>query len=152
MAGRACVLHMLAGCINKRVGKPPDVSKPGAKQSLSTGVSETLHADWGGGIAWRTTDEHPEMVERLIVMGSAHPELFLKNMDAEQKKRRASISKHPDPRVCLVKRSACSAMKQRVMVAGVDDGHSAAGATSVSQAERLALQCGIHTAGRHFAH
>ena len=30
---------------------------------------------------------HPELVERLVTMASAHPELTMRNMDAEQSKR-----------------------------------------------------------------
>ncbi len=43
--------------------------------------------DWGGVIAWQTTMWHPELVERLVTMASAHPELTMRNMDAEQSRR-----------------------------------------------------------------
>ena len=36
---------------------------------------------------WRVAMWYPEVVEKLIVMAGPHPQLFLNNMDADQKKR-----------------------------------------------------------------
>ena len=44
-------------------------------------------ADWGGAIVWRVAMWHPEVIEKLIVMAGPHPNLFLSNMDADQKRR-----------------------------------------------------------------
>jgi pimeloyl-ACP methyl ester carboxylesterase len=46
-------------------------------------------ADWGGTIAWNTAIWYPEVVEKLITCCGAHPELYFRNMDADQKKRPA---------------------------------------------------------------
>ena len=46
-----------------------------------------LVADWGGAIVWRVAMWYPEVIEKLIVMAGPHPQLFQKNMDADQKKR-----------------------------------------------------------------
>ena len=44
-------------------------------------------ADWGGTIAWNTAIWYPEVVEKLVTCCGAHPELYFRNMDADQKKR-----------------------------------------------------------------
>ncbi len=44
-------------------------------------------ADWGGSIAWSTAIWYPEVVEKLVTCCGAHPELYFRNMDADQKKR-----------------------------------------------------------------
>ena len=46
---------------------------------------------------------HPEVVERLVSLATAHPELYRKNMDAEQTRMYAlSLSRSPNPRVCML--------------------------------------------------
>lgn len=49
-------------------------------------------ADWGGGIAWGVAAWYPQVVEKLVVMAAPHKELFLKNMDAAQKKKCVTIN------------------------------------------------------------
>ena len=44
-------------------------------------------ADWGGSIAWSTAIWYPEVVEKLVTCCGAHPELYFRNMDADQEKR-----------------------------------------------------------------
>ncbi len=46
-----------------------------------------LAADWGGAIVWRVAMWYPEVIEKLIVMAGPHPQLFQKNLDADQKKK-----------------------------------------------------------------
>ena len=46
-----------------------------------------LFTDWGGAIVWKVAAWYPEVVEKLVVMAGPHPKLFLKNMDAAQKKK-----------------------------------------------------------------
>lgn len=33
--------------------------------------------DWGGAIAWQTTAQHPELVDRLVILNCPHPQRFL---------------------------------------------------------------------------
>ena len=52
-----------------------------------THVRSHCPADWGGTIAWTTAITYPEVVEKLVTCCGAHPELYFRNMDADQKKR-----------------------------------------------------------------
>ncbi len=47
-------------------------------------------ADWGGAIVWRVAMWYPEVIEKLVVMAGPHPNLFMTNMDADQKRRCAT--------------------------------------------------------------
>lgn len=38
--------------------------------------------DWGGGIAWATALERPELVERLVVVNCPHPAIFLRRLSS----------------------------------------------------------------------
>ncbi len=44
-------------------------------------------SDWGGAIVWRVAMWYPEVIEKLVVMAGPHPNLFMSNMDADQKRR-----------------------------------------------------------------
>ncbi|MBW4575926.1 MAG: alpha/beta hydrolase [Aphanothece sp. CMT-3BRIN-NPC111] len=46
--------------------------------------------DWGGAIAWNFAYDHPEMVERLIILNLPHPALFAKGLRTPQQLLRSS--------------------------------------------------------------
>ena len=46
-----------------------------------------LNADWGGAIVWRVAMWYPEVIEKLVVMAGPHPDLFRRNLDADQKRK-----------------------------------------------------------------
>ena len=56
-------------------------------RSGGTAVRCACGADWGGTIAWNTAIWYPKVVEKLVTCCGAHPELYFRNMDADQKKR-----------------------------------------------------------------
>jgi len=40
--------------------------------------------DWGGIVAWDVVRKYPDIFERLVILNSPHPILFLRNMSHEQ--------------------------------------------------------------------
>lgn len=36
--------------------------------------------DWGGAVAWRLALDHPEVVKKLVILNSPHPQMFAKAM------------------------------------------------------------------------
>jgi len=68
--------------------KPQNISDYD-KSILAKDIADLIHAlgyqkadivghDWGGGVAWTLTIEHPECVDHLVVINSPHPQLFFK--------------------------------------------------------------------------
>ena len=68
-------------CLNKTSFTGFDVERPSLKRH------NACASDWGGTIAWLTAIWYPEVVEKLIVGCGAHPDLYFRNMDADQKKK-----------------------------------------------------------------
>lgn len=46
--------------------------------------------DWGGGIAWRFASEHPELVERLVVLSTPHPAGLTRELATNPEQQRNS--------------------------------------------------------------
>lgn len=46
--------------------------------------------DWGGAVAWAFAMQHPQMLDRLIVLNSPHPAVFAREFASNPQQRRAS--------------------------------------------------------------
>lgn len=46
--------------------------------------------DWGGGIAWRTVIQHPEVIDHLVVLNCPHPKMFAKALQSNYAQMRKS--------------------------------------------------------------
>lgn len=46
--------------------------------------------DWGGAVAWRVAQEHPEVVEKLIVLNAPFPQIFFKALRSSFNQMRKS--------------------------------------------------------------
>jgi len=46
--------------------------------------------DWGGAIAWNFAAQHPELVEKLVIINSPHPALFARDLANDEAQIKAS--------------------------------------------------------------
>ena len=46
--------------------------------------------DWGGAVAWSVASQHPECMERLMILNAPHAGAFLRELRAEAEQRKAS--------------------------------------------------------------
>jgi epoxide hydrolase 4 len=57
--------------------------------ALGAGSAAVAGHDWGGGLAWLLAMQHPERVERLVVLNAPHPIRFLKGLGSPRQLRRS---------------------------------------------------------------
>src|SRR5512133_1701291 len=48
--------------------------------ALGAGSAAVAGHDWGGGLAWLLAIQHPERIERLVVLNAPHPIRLLKSL------------------------------------------------------------------------
>jgi pimeloyl-ACP methyl ester carboxylesterase len=48
----------------------------GLIRALGLSISHVVGHDWGGTLAYCLASEHPELVDRLVILNAGHPELF----------------------------------------------------------------------------
>ncbi|HWZ91867.1 MAG TPA: alpha/beta hydrolase [Polyangiaceae bacterium] len=48
----------------------------GLLRALGLSISHVVGHDWGGTLAYCLASEHPELVDRLVILNAGHPELF----------------------------------------------------------------------------
>ena len=46
--------------------------------------------DWGGGIAWRVAQEHPELIDKLVILNAPFPQIFFKALRSNWDQMRKS--------------------------------------------------------------
>ena len=46
--------------------------------ALDAGSAAVVGHDWGGGLTWLLAMQHPERIQRLVVLNASHPLRFLK--------------------------------------------------------------------------
>ena len=59
-------------------------------EKLNLGVFNLVGHDWGGAIAWAFAYKYPELLKKLVIIDSAHPGLFRKQIKEIPKQRRSS--------------------------------------------------------------
>src|SRR5215207_7978363 len=57
--------------------------------ALGAGSATVAGHDWGGGLAWLLAMQHPERVQRLVVLNAPHPIRFLKGLRSPRQLRRS---------------------------------------------------------------
>src|SRR5262245_23565105 len=57
--------------------------------AVGAGSAVVAGHDWGGGLAWLLAMQHPERVERLVVLNAPHPIRFLKGLRSPRQLRRS---------------------------------------------------------------
>ncbi len=57
--------------------------------ALGAGSAAVAGHDWGGALAWLLAMQHPERVERLVVLNAPHPIRFLKGLRSPRQLRRS---------------------------------------------------------------
>ena len=61
-----------------------DIVSPG--QALAALVAH----DWGGAVAWNLANQHPERLQRLVIINSPHPGTFLRDLQSNPGQQAAS--------------------------------------------------------------
>jgi pimeloyl-ACP methyl ester carboxylesterase len=61
-----------------------DIVSPG--QALAALVAH----DWGGAVAWNLANQHPESLQRLVIINSPHPGTFLRDLQSDPAQQAAS--------------------------------------------------------------
>jgi pimeloyl-ACP methyl ester carboxylesterase len=76
-----------------------DIVSPG--QALTALVAH----DWGGAVAWNLANQHPERLQRLVIINSPHPATFLRDLQSNPAQQAASAYMNflirPDAEVLL---------------------------------------------------
>ena len=57
--------------------------------ALGAGSATVAGHDWGGALAWLLAMQHPERIQRLIVLNAPHPIRFLKGLTSPRQLRRS---------------------------------------------------------------
>jgi pimeloyl-ACP methyl ester carboxylesterase len=57
--------------------------------ALDAGSATVAGHDWGGGLAWLLTMQHPERIQRLVVLNAPHPIRFLTGLRSPRQLRRS---------------------------------------------------------------
>ncbi|HVT34487.1 MAG TPA: alpha/beta hydrolase [Nevskiaceae bacterium] len=80
--------------------KPQDVSAYHARElvedmrqlieQLGHGKAIVVAHDWGGAIAWNLAAQHPEMVEKLVILNSPHPMPYMRELARNPAQQAAS--------------------------------------------------------------
>jgi len=53
-------------------------------------ISALIAHDWGGAVAWTIAAQHPEWIERLAIINSPHPGIFLRDLQHNPRQQAAS--------------------------------------------------------------
>ncbi|WP_019561127.1 MULTISPECIES: alpha/beta fold hydrolase [Caldimonas] len=99
LAGRfRCVAPNLRGYPGS--SSPPEVEAYRAKHlvrdivalidALGAPVAAVVAHDWGGAVAWNLAAQQPESIERLVIVNSPHPAVFLRELLHNPEQQRAS--------------------------------------------------------------
>lgn len=98
--GYRCIAPNLRGYEDSST--PPDAKDYRAKhlvQDITALIaSETAGApllalvahDWGGAVAWNLANQHPQLLQRLVIVNSPHPGTFLRELQSNPRQQAAS--------------------------------------------------------------
>jgi pimeloyl-ACP methyl ester carboxylesterase len=98
--GYRCIAPNLRGY--EASSTPPDAKDYRAKylvQDITALIaSETAGAplfalvahDWGGAVAWNLANQHPQLLQRLVIVNSPHPGTFLRELQSNPRQQAAS--------------------------------------------------------------
>jgi pimeloyl-ACP methyl ester carboxylesterase len=98
--GYRCIAPNLRGYEDSST--PPDAKDYRAKhlvQDIAALIaSETAGAplfalvahDWGGAVAWNLANQHPQLLQRLVIVNSPHPGTFLRELQSNPRQQAAS--------------------------------------------------------------
>jgi pimeloyl-ACP methyl ester carboxylesterase len=98
--GYRCIAPNLRGY--EESSTPPDAKDYRAKhlvQDIAALIaSETAGAplfalvahDWGGAVAWNLANQHPQLLQRLVIVNSPHPGTFLRELQSNPRQQAAS--------------------------------------------------------------
>lgn len=59
-------------------------------EQLGAPVAALVAHDWGGAVAWNLAVQHPQLIERLVIVNSPHPATFLRELQHNPAQQAAS--------------------------------------------------------------
>ena len=60
------------------------------KQQVGAPLAALVAHDWGGAVAWNLAAQHPEVLQRLVIINSPHPATFLRELQTSPEQQAAS--------------------------------------------------------------
>lgn len=57
-----------------------DIAELIARESPGQALAALVAHDWGGALAWNLANQHPELLERLVILNAPHPGAFLREL------------------------------------------------------------------------
>lgn len=96
--------------------------------------------DWGGAVAWAVAAQHPELIERLVIINSPHPATFLRELRDNPAQQAASAYMNflcrPDAEVLLAENDFARLWTFFERMGAVDAAHPGGGWLSEAVRER----------------
>jgi len=61
------------------------------EQQVGAPLAALVAHDWGGAVAWSLAAQHPEVLQRLVIINSPHPATFLRELQTNPAQQAASV-------------------------------------------------------------
>ena len=66
------------------------IAQEGGEGGEGGQLAALIAHDWGGALAWGLASQHPELMQRLVVINSPHPQTFLRGLQTSPTQQAAS--------------------------------------------------------------
>jgi pimeloyl-ACP methyl ester carboxylesterase len=67
-----------------------DIAALIASETADAPLFALVAHDWGGAVAWNLANQHPQLLQRLVIVNSPHPGTFLRELQSNPRQQAAS--------------------------------------------------------------